>query len=209
MTTGWGMKVYHCTGGKQPPGKNYNVYLEALDGDFEKIRVVDDTPDGGATIWPQSLNSGRLLELHDIPTRARLTGPGYALLDFYAFQDNTLVVPQTFKDLIDEMEPGIHQFFPLELQRDKKKVGERFWFIFGQRLDTLDFKASYPPRDETGRQLEKSQGQHKNIYSLAKIGRAHAWVDKRIGGQFFSGALVRRIEALGLSGLNCNLSKVI
>jgi hypothetical protein len=200
---GGDMKVYHVTGGKQPEKQNFSTALEAIDGDVKKIRVVDETPDGGGNIFPGSTDAGRHIELHDIPTKVRVLGPRYPLLDFYAFSRNTLVVPQAFKDLIDELEPNVHQFFPLELQRAKKKVGERYWFIFGQRLDTLDFAASYPPRDETGRQLAKSERLAVHIFSIQKIGKAHAWVDRVIGGQNFSSLLVDRIHSLGLTGLNC------
>lgn len=205
------MKVYHCTGGKQPREQNFSVSLVALDGDFEKIRVVDATSDTGAFVSPKDPSMGRHIELHDIPTKAKISGPRYPILDFYAFNWNTLVVPQAFKDIIDELEPDVHQFFPLALYRGKNHVTDRYWFIFGQRLDTLDFKSCIPPRNAEGLHTytEKYNGLHTHVFSIAKIDKAHAWVDKRIRGRNFSEQLVQRIQELGLTGLQCNPAEAI
>ena len=202
------MFVYHVTGGKQPERQNYGTYLEELDGDFKKIRIVDDTPDGGSPIWPRSPDAGRHIEPHDVPTKVKVTGPNYPLLDFYDLY-NCLVVPQAFKDLIEELEPGIHQFFPLELYRGKKKVADRYLFIFGQRLDTLHDTACDPPRYADGTLPLGGPTPIKIVFDKKKIGNAHAWVDKFAGGRNFSEALAQRIQALGLTGLNYNPAEAI
>jgi hypothetical protein len=52
-------KCYAIGGGKNPESQTYSNNLYTLDGDTDKIRIVDSTPDGGLRITAKSYRSGR------------------------------------------------------------------------------------------------------------------------------------------------------
>ncbi|MEF2074395.1 hypothetical protein [Consotaella aegiceratis] len=46
-------------------------------------------------------------------------------------------MPQYFKDIIEELEPGKHQFFPMTYYEGDRVIGNGYWFIFGERFDDM------------------------------------------------------------------------
>lgn len=50
------------------------------------------------------------------------------------------VVSPRFRDLVEQFEPGVHQFVPVAIYKQKKAepVATYYWFIVGQRLDSVD-----------------------------------------------------------------------
>ena len=50
------------------------------------------------------------------------------------------VVSSRFKDLVEDYEPGVHQLVPVEIyhSRGGEPVATYYWFIVGQRLDSVD-----------------------------------------------------------------------
>jgi len=43
------------------------------------------------------------------------------------------------KEAIEELEPGVHQFVPVEyLDKNGRHLEHRFWFITGQIIDGMD-----------------------------------------------------------------------
>ena len=51
-----------------------------------------------------------------------------------------MVVCPRFKELVDQFEPGVHQFIPVAIFKAKgeEAVATYYWFIVGQRLDSVD-----------------------------------------------------------------------
>ena len=49
-------------------------------------------------------------------------------------------VSSRFKDLVEDYEPGVHQFVPVEIYHSRagEPVATYYWFIVGQRLDSVD-----------------------------------------------------------------------
>ncbi len=211
------MKVYHITGGMMPESYMYSNWFEAMDGDPDKIRISDPTPDGGSLIMPTSLNAGRPILPDFVPTKLRRRGPGIKqqpLLDVNSWRYGTLLVPQVFKDILEELEPGVHQFFPMEYYQKDEKIGEGYWFIFGQRLDTLHDTACEPGRDERGFLItsgpDGKRVKSRAVLSAKKIDGAHAWVDKFLGGgaRLISGEFGDRLKAQNLTGITYDLVSV-
>lgn len=203
------MKGYHITGAQLPDDVYYANYFEAMDGEPDKIRITDPTPDGGSLIMPTSVNVGRPIKPDHVPTKLRRTGPGVKqnpLLDFDMWLANTLLVPPKFKDILEELEPGVHQFFPMDYYQKDQKIGEGYWFIFGQRLDTLHDTACVPGRDERGFVISTGpDGKWRKptiVFSADKINGAHAWVDKFVGrSRLISGEFGEQLKAENLTGI--------
>ncbi|TYC63018.1 hypothetical protein FMN63_28560 [Stappia sp. BW2] len=200
--------VYSLGVGVQPENYMYTNYFEAIDGDPEKIRVVDDTPDEGAWISPIGLTAGRHVLPQFVPTKLRRGGPGIKrqpLLDVNRWEGGAPLVPQVFKDILEELEPDVHQFFPMEYFENETKIGEGYLFITGNRLDTLHDTLCEPGRDDQGFLIRAKKPEiTKIVFSLSKINGHHAWNEmfiRRPGlrvSQVFGDAL----RAKNLSGVN-------
>ncbi len=195
------MKIYHITGGKIAEKYNYAAYIKALDGDIDKVRIVDATADGGFNIWDNSVCAGRHILPDYVPTKVQLGGPIRTLLDAYNFYSSSIVVSDKFKSIIEEVEPGVHQFFPLDVYRAGKLLGKLNWMIIGQRLDTVH---DVMPRDARGWPITERGPGFKLIFDLKKIGSAKLWTDKFKGGNNITEDLAKRFEDAGLTGISYN-----
>ncbi|WP_057465039.1 DUF1629 domain-containing protein [Pseudovibrio sp. POLY-S9] len=199
---------FHITGGKQPETDDSTTSFVALDGDQKQIRLVDPTPDGGALIMSGDMEAGRPILPDHVPTkleRINCSIKTRPLLDFNWWISNTLLVPQAFKDILEELEPNTHQFFPMDYFEGADKIGEGYLFIFCKRLDTLHDTACWPERNERGFIPRPPRGEKvKIVYSKDKIAGHHAWVDKFNMGRCISDEFAERLQALNLTGLNYN-----
>ncbi|MCW3780078.1 imm11 family protein [Defluviimonas salinarum] len=196
--------VYHISGGKyvtdylgSQPG------YKALDGDIDKVEIVDPTPDGGGLITRRGLKSGRPMKPDHMPTKLQRIGRGldiFPLLDVDSYT-SCLLVNQTFKDILEELEPGVHQFFPMEIFIKDEKVGDRYWLNICNRLDTYHPTLTYP-RNERGF-FEPVKGEPFSVvFSVDAIGNHHAWHDKFGQGTYISDTFAERLQAAVLSGLH-------
>ncbi|KZL26686.1 imm11 family protein [Pseudovibrio sp. Ad37] len=196
---------FHITGGKQPGTDDSTTSFDALNGDEDTIRLVDPAPDGGALVMTGDMEAGRPILPDHVPTKLeRLNGSikTRPLLDFNRWNGITLV-PQAFKDILEELEPNTHQFFPMEYFEGSSKIGEGYLFIFCKRLDTLHDTACWPERDDQGFIRRPPRGEKvKIVFSKEKIAGHHAWVDKFNMGRRISDEFAARLQALNLTGLN-------
>ena len=169
-----------------------------LDGDIEKIKPADMSPDDGINIHPTPSAHGRALEPDHVPTKARVGGRKRKLAD--VLPSYSLVVDDKFKAILEELELGVHQFFPLDLVwKDGSSAGRRHWFNPCNRIDgpdpdktTAEFRGIWQPR--TG----------ELVFSRAKIGDRHAWVEKKLSGRriMVSELFKRRLDEAGVTGLD-------
>ena len=174
----------------------------ALDGDINKIRPVDMTRDEGAIILASRVPQGLKMEAAHIPTKLRLGGPRRNLTDV---QDpfGVLLVPEAFKEVLERLEPGVHDFYPVELfWKDGSSAGKRYWFYPQHRIDSIDpEKTTYKRKflwvgggDET----------EKLVFSRRAIGDRHAGIDKFMaagGVSWISERFKQELEAAGITGL--------
>lgn len=178
-----------------------------LDGETQQLELIDASQDDGGRITLGSPREGRAIKDKNVPTRLERTGPTldeYPLLDVITYWSGNLLVCKAFRDLVEEMEPGVHQFFPMDLLVNGTKVATYHWFVCGTRIATLSAEHCYPPLNERGFFKASPYGQQQNdrlVLSRDKIGAHHAWVDKFLGALLFSNAFAERLRALKLSGL--------
>lgn len=182
--------------------------LRPIGNDYKKVKLADPTPDDGIPITQNTWDIGRPILPDHVPTALnRSTGTDIPLSDYTAGIRSSAYVSQAFKDLVESVEPGIHQFFPLKVKKmGRKVIGQLFLFIVCQRLDTLAYDACVPPvtaerpfyrpsRDEDGQLIWGM------VFSREKMGNAQIWVDKRTLGIWMSDALRDAIRAEGLTGI--------
>lgn len=218
--------VYHIAGGNQLGGGYFGHHFKELDGNPDLVELEDKTQDEGhlvAGTW----NVGRPLKPDHMPTRLLRGGPGpeqSPLLDVDSLYGGALLVNQTFKNILEELEPGVHRFFPMavyvknhdpatwqpedgfydEPEGNKTKlvkVADYWLFNICNRLDT--YHPDTVGRNARGFYKPKQLGvEGKEVFSAAKIGKHHAWHDKFAHGRFISDAFATRLQAARLTGLS-------
>jgi hypothetical protein len=182
-------------------GEVYSYGMRALDGDINKIRPIDLTPDGGREILPIRAKCGRRLEGDHMPTRIQIEGPKRKLTDFR--EGIGTFVSSNFRAEVEKLEPGVHQFFPVEfVWKDGSHACHRFWFVPCNRLDSVD-------RNETTFEfrgvwiLDGSQDKSL-VFSRSRIAGRHAWIDKYISapsGVWISDRLRENLLSAGITGM--------
>ena len=168
-------------------------------------------------------SSGRRIPGELVPTRARIQKMGARFYDYNNFQI-AAGVSLRFKDLVESIEPGVHQFFPIELLRQDSVTpyGEPFWLLnVTTRVDAISLVNSamyqrgedgqFGPIDPDGRFTGYAHYVLKSPPPPAKCritvfkdrisGRA-LWYDFRyITSQFCSEAMMAGIRELEIEGL--------
>lgn len=149
------------------------------------------------------LSRGIPADAKRLPTRATETTRKKSYPDIFSMP-GLKAVNAKFRDLVEEFEPSVHQFFPLEL---KKKNGERIegeYFIFNccVSFDSLLVSQSdvswIEPDGPTEYPHVRVGWRHKNVLSRPQIADRHLWCSFRVRcpGFFVSDALHDRMKAL-------------
>jgi hypothetical protein len=217
--------VYHIAGGKQTHKQHFTHWFKEMDGDPQRVQLEDPTPDNGAPV-AELWSAGRAIRPENMPTRLLRGGPGPAqspVLDVEAFYGGALLVRQPFKDLLERLEPGVHRFFPMEVhvkahdpttwqpedgfydEPEGKEIPlvklADYWLVnICNRLD------SYHPltigRTERGFYNPRKLGvEGREVFSLDRIGRCHAWHDKFAFGRYISDSFADLLRGAGLTGI--------
>jgi hypothetical protein len=179
---------------------------QELDGNSSQLELIDATQDDGKRITGGNPLVGRAIKDKNVPTRLQRNGPTleeYPLRDVMSYWGGNLPVCKRFRDLLEEMEPGAHQFFPMDMLVNGVKVATYHWFVCCTRIASMSREHCYPPLDERGFLRPSPFGKHQNdrlVLSSEKINGHHAWVDKFHGARFFSNAFAERVKALNLTG---------
>lgn len=191
---------------------------EPLDGDVGAIRAIDQEPDGGVSF--KGYTSGRRCHTEHFPSRMRWEGPAGSLIGDFNRQYFINVSGQA-KALIEQFEPGVHQFVPVDfVNRQNGLLEHRYWLVICNRLDSvdrdrttfvLDNGKAWVPADDLVRWGEVDKiPPHidptipSTIYfNRMQIRTAHLWRDKHIdmGGPFVSDELNKALKTSHLTGL--------
>ncbi len=194
---------------KKYEGEFEDSLFTILDGDYRKLRVADPIQDDGCIIRETSHNVGRPMLPDNMPTKMKREPHSLAklpLLDIMSFLGTGLLVCERFKDLLEELEPSVHQFWPIEILINDEVVALRYWFIACNRISTLSQTHCFPPVDPFGVWKPSPLGERENdrlVFSTEAIGFHHAWVDKfqPQSNRLFSNTFGDRLKELNLTGL--------
>lgn len=126
-------------------------------------------------------------------------------------------VSPRFRELVEKFEPEVHQFVPVEIfhSRNSAPVATYYWFIVGQRLDSVDRErttfvfqegkiglwSDSIANTETW-QFTKIPNA-KLVFSHALIGDHHIWNDPHVmgGERLCSDAFAKAMIASGMTGV--------
>lgn len=147
---------------------------------------------------------------HLIPKRFRMTA-GDKLPDHTGVQGFVPIVSGRLRALVEEVEPGVHQFVPVEVERpDGTPLGEPYFFSNANLLDAINpdpggvYKLASPWSDNYFWEVESGAENLKKLAVRKDVVAGKAmWCDVRHGlgiDLFFSDALLGRMRAVGLTG---------
>ena len=204
------------------------VFETSTEDKFVRARGDGFLPDGTAweraplSAWWKKLETRNLLERRGAP----VTDPipvellpskvvlrkGKRLYDFNVYIDGPLCVSQRFKDAVEAIEPGVHQFVPIPIfHKDGSPYGESFYYFqICSLLDAINpalggvyKQGGYDFENHPDRYVwfVQSGGDEKlAVFKNCVAGKA-AWRDQRMYARwFFSDALVERMKAEGMEG---------
>lgn len=166
--------------------------------------TFDETPEGYGLF-----QAARPVPPEIMPTSGFLDKPKKRLPDFISVF-GTWIVTATFRDLVETLEPGRHQFFPFTL-RSKKRNGEiveKFKFLFNEvnRVEALVPEESDLTWESipSGGKILRYTKRPDPVLAMRKtlIAGKHIWRDPRkMSEMFFSSELGDAVQAAGLKGL--------
>lgn len=151
-------------------------------------------------------NLGRLDDV-ECPKEFRTIKTYKNLADLIATANRLLAVSEALKDLIEGLEPGVHQFWPLKITSRKGQVYpvNYYGMVVGRFLDSFDYEQcrkenwycsndSYVPLPTTKKAFAEM------AMSAKVIGGAHLWRERKVYNPpiYFSDELQDRIEQAGL-----------
>lgn len=210
----------------------YSVAARPLDGDFIKVRPVDETWDEGGPFNPPWMG-GLQVRTDFLPTRMRWDAR-YAIPDF-DMGGCHIAVSERAKGLFERFEPGVHQFAPVDYVGSKSKLLQHRYLLYVcNRIDCLDRDQTTmvlqtihvrPELVKAGRQLSRMwtpvynlvvmgrgdlipahlphDTQSTCVFNRAQIGAHHMWCDKLgLSGIWLSDELASAIRDAGLTGVD-------
>ena len=193
-------------------GNRYTMTHRPIDGDLRAIEYVDTSPDkeGGENLLfkPGHFHAGRAFKPDHVPTKIVRTGKKYGMPDA-VYGLGLFLVNETFRQVVERLEPGVHQFFPFDMlwEEDGSFAKKMYIFNICARLDTVSRAASTATRHGASYWDEKPG---KIVFSLSRIGNHHFWIDKFVfRGHFMSDAMHDALVEAGVTGLRFNPEEVV
>lgn len=168
------------------PG-DYAYAVMPQDGDLEKVRFEKPYM-GLAHITPQGrLGGAPPVSAEHMPTRFRWEGPRRKRIPDYLIMNGMLGVSKDFKDAVESLEPGKHQFFPVILEwRNGEPACDMFVFICTTTLYSVhEEKSTVPPvNPENPKSILDIAGSKdlRLFLSARNIGGHHIWRDAQLVG---------------------------
>ena len=175
---------------------------EVIEGNSGELELEDSTPDGGVGLAIERLFSGRRVKPESVPKVIRFKSKR-KLLD-YEGSWNIYSVSDRFRALIEEIEPGVHQFEPVRfVAKDGADFGTRWFWQVCNRIDSVhrgltNMTLPGPHWRPPGAGVKPHMG-----FDVSAIGHASFWHDKHISNAtFVSDAAKSRIDAAGITGVH-------
>ena len=143
---------------------------------------------------------------HELPLSFDIVRGGKSLASLIALNFGILAVDEALKEIIERLEPGVHQFFPIEIRlRNGKLYPEKYYIlVIGQYFDSFSPEGS----DKFSFKLDKVRFSYENnkagisglAFRKSVFGGAHLWRERRIIGLLtcFSDELQAEITKAGL-----------
>lgn len=159
----------------EPSGSSYPL-AEIVEGNRGEVELEDMTPDGGVGLQISRSFSGRRVKPESVPKKIKWCSRR-KLQDFETVFIKT--VSFRFRELIEKIEPDVHQFLPVEfVDKGGSHLEDRWFWQVCNRIDSVH-------RGETNWTLKEgviwSPPKHEKprlVFDLSRIGNKKFWHDK-------------------------------
>ena len=195
-----------------PPGSSASWSMKWLDGDKQKVSMIDTSQDGGVSLSGVVYHflAGRPVKPDHMPTMLYPTKQVKKFPDYSTRGGGGPIVSGKFRSIVESLEPDRHQFFPIKiLTKDKKDhLADMFIMVICNRLDTVHaektnryfyhntvWRRRSDNRDDPNRM--KWKGKDRLVLDSSKIGNHHLWFDKHLNvmdGPLMSNQLKAALE---------------
>lgn len=181
----------------KPAGSSF-PNAELVEGP-DRLVVEDQARDEGIHVNALPDQCGRRVRPDSVAKVIRRYGRR-RLLDFEG--QFVATVSDRFRRLIEEIEPGVHQFEPVRyINRDGELYEERWFWAVCNRLDSIDRERS-TGRLENGIYKPCKGVPWRLVFNLEAIGQAKFWCDKHVGiGQVITDDVHERLISERITGL--------
>ena len=161
--------------------------LRMLDGDVQKVTVIDPTPDefGFAFDFGPPSRTGRHVDPKHVPTALTFSArKGMKIPDVDLIHGGFFCVSERMKGLIEGLEPGVHQFLPMTYRwKDGSVAEERWLFVCGNRVRALNGKkTTLKKAKKPGKYMASRVG--NIVFDSANIGDRQFWVCSDMLGDY-------------------------
>ena len=184
--------------------------MTELDGDIRKIEYVEGPADWnslGGGVETGKLNLGRAIKPDHVPTKFEWGGAKNRKLPDAIYGRGMLLVSERIKSIIERIEPGTHQFFPIDVfYKSNKGLAAKMYFLnICTRLDSVDHDLTTA---KMGNTMWRPDLSGELVFNLDQIGNHHLWHDKHVyNGRMISDELYNALIQQGISGLVFNKRK--
>lgn len=189
----------------------YNLYFDVLDGDLKKVEIIDKTIDIGVNppMRAMTFRCGRRVYTEFLPKRVRPKKKKGKLPDYCGFS-LTQICSQRFKDIVETLEPAVHQFEPVLIVWGDGTEDERpyYWFVPCVRVHSLDPETTYPPLNKWGSVcVAKEDGASyprpfRYVFRSSILKDHQIFVEAAREGHFFcTESLKASVEAASITGV--------
>lgn len=134
------------------------------------------------------------------------------LASMISLNDRLLAVDENMREIIEDLEPGLHRFWPIQIVMPKSQVYPRAYFgmLVGRFLESFSPEKSDPQSYRASEYIYTLPGSVKDtlagiVLDGSVIGAAHLWRERRLPmpDLFLSDTLKSRIDAAGLRMPKC------
>ena len=184
-------------------GMGVTYSMMEIDGDIRKIEYVDRTYSMGSVAGGfdnGDLNLGRAIKSDHVPTKLLWDGPASRKLPDAMFGRGMVKVSDRIKTIIEQFEPGLHQFFPVDVyfKSTNELARKMFYLNICTRLDSVDRELTTCPM---GSVMWRPDQGGELVFNLDQIGNHHLWHDKHIlHGWMMSDALQAALVNNNITG---------
>ncbi len=160
------------------------------------------------------MKTGAAIDASILPKTLKLMSGAKKLHAFIpALACGPFVASDEFRAIVETMEPGLHQFVPVEVVYKDGRVSDLPYFFVNimQVLNSIRIENSNvywvaPPNPHHPGALSQSAGPFKLTLNKTIVAGKHFWRERLFNyGVFFSDELMERCNALKLRGLSADV----
>ena len=197
---------------------NYEFVHETLDGDFSSAFPVgiDFDPgvkaaflEDGTLLQQSAAYQGVPVDMSGLPKKIRWGGGKRDLGDLLMTASHFLVSTK-MRNVIEALEPKVHQFQPVELiWKDDSHAVNFFWFNPCNRVDGIDRTHSTAKFNEKIGKWKYEGGEF--VINLDQVAGHHVWIDSRasFGTVWVSKEFKKAMEDAGVTGIRYSKYEVV